>query len=503
MNTSDADRIPVIIGVGQVNDRPAKTAKGLESRELMLSALKLAERDAGASVLGRLDWMGVEDQISFPDPEIHRHLADLLSRRPPQVVRTHEASGDGPVKLINDAANLIGRGVIRIAACVGGEALRTAAQNAKAAPNPGGNADRLAEAAQAGALPLARQYGLFTPADVYPFYENGTRAAWKQTLAEAQRETAQIWSGFSKTASENPHAWLQKPVTADAILERTADNRMISFPYTKLMVANSSVNQGAAVIVASLAAARELGIPEHRLVFVGAGASSHEADDFLMRENYVESVSLAASIKCALDFNALQPSQIDHLELYSCFPCVPKMARRQLNWPLDRPHSVYGGLTFGGGPIGNCMMHAAAAMVEKIRNAGGNGLIVANGGFATHNHSIVLTARMLPAGTFPQNYDVQSAADARRGKPPTLLERYSGPATIETYNVPYDRQGLPIRATIIARTPAGERFVAAVEPGDESMLHFLTCGDLEPVGSRGHAKAGADGRNIWSSAAAA
>ncbi len=500
MAVSDSDRIPVIIGVGQVNDRPARTEMGLDSRALMFSALQAAEKDAGASVLGVLDWLGVEDQISFPDPEIHNRLADLLPRRPPQVVRTHQASGDGPVQLINDAANLIGRGVIRIAAAVGGEAMRTAAQNAKAAPNSSGAADRLTAAAQAGALPLARKYGLFYPADVYPFYENATRAAWRQTLAEAQRETAQIWSGFSKTASENPHAWLQTPVSADVILERTADNRMISFPYTKLMVANSSVNQGAAVIVASLAVGRELGIPEERLVFIGAGASSHEPDDFLMRERYVESPSLVASIKCVLDFNALQPSQIDHLELYSCFPCIPKMARRQLNWPLNRPHSVYGGLTFGGGPIGNCMMHAAAAMVGKIRSTGGNGLIVANGGFATHSHCIVLTARMLPAGTFPQNYDVQPIADALRGKPPTLLEHYSGPGTIETYNVPYDRQGLPVGATIIARTFAGERFVAAVEPGNEPTLHFLTCGEREPVGSHGYAMAGADGKNIWISA---
>ena len=112
-------------------------------------------------------------------------------------------------------------------------------------------------------------------------------------------------------------------------------------------------------------------------------------------ESYAESVSLKASIKCALEFNSLRASQIDRVELYSCFPCIPKMARRELDWPLDRPHSVYGGLTFGGGPIGNCMMHAAAAMVELIRAQRGNGLIVSNGGFATHNHAIVLTSKLL------------------------------------------------------------------------------------------------------------
>lgn len=31
------------------------------------------------------------------------------------------------------------------------------------------------------------------------------------------------------------------------------------------------------------------------------------------------------------------------------------MARSVIGWPLGRFHSIYGALTFGGGPIGNCM----------------------------------------------------------------------------------------------------------------------------------------------------
>jgi acetyl-CoA C-acetyltransferase len=58
----------------------------------------------------------------------------------------------------------------------------------------------------------------------------------------------------------------------------SAENRPLSFPYTKLQVANSAVNQGAAVIVTSLATAREAGIDEARLVYVGAGAQAYEAE---------------------------------------------------------------------------------------------------------------------------------------------------------------------------------------------------------------------------------
>lgn len=484
----DPNRIPVIIAVGECCDRPEVPTEGFDSIELMLAALKAAEADAGMALLSRLDWLGVEDQISYPTPTPQDDLAEKLPARPSTVVKTADASGDGPLRLINDAANLIGEGRVRLAAAVGAEALRTAAKQAQADIAAGREPPRnnIAEVAKANAKPLAKRHGLYTPIDVYPLYENATRAAWGQSVAEGQRESAQIWSQFSKVAAANPMAWIQREIPPETIAEPTTDNRMLAFPYTKLMVANSSVNMGAAVIVGSLAMARELGIDEDRLVYIGAGAAAHEDDDFLLRDSYEHSASLETTITAALDRNGLTVGDIDTVELYSCFPCVPKMARRVLGWPADRPASVYGGLTFGGGPIGNCMMHAAARMVHGLRKEGTNGLIVANGGYATHSHSIVLTRTPQPAGTFPQDYDAQSEADARRGPVPRLLEDYEGDGTIETYTIPYGRDGMPDRATVIARTPDGDRFLATVPNGDRETLEFLTGDGV--VGSKGQAK---------------
>lgn len=494
-----ADRVPVIIGVGEINDRPGPEDEGLDSIGLMLAALRAAEADSGVHLLDRLDWLGVEDQISFPNPDIHEDLAGKLPRRPSEVLRTHEASGDGPIQLINDAANLIGLGKIRIAAAVGAEAMRTAGQRAAALVKAGGKPapNRLAEAAMAAATPLARKFGLFWPADVYPFYENATRAAWGQSLGEAQRETAEIWAGFSRVAAENPSAWLRRPVEPEAIMTADDNNRMISFPYTKMMVANSAVNQGAAVIVTSLAAARELGVPEDRIVHVGAGAAAHEPDDFLRRESYTRLVSLETTIRSALEFNETRAEELAHVELYSCFPCVPKLARRVLDWPLDKPHSVYGGLTFGGGPIGNCMMHATAQMVHKLRGTADKGLIVANGGYATHSHSMLFSGAPLRAGTFPQNYNVQSEADRQRGAAPDLLDDYAGLGKIETFAMPFNRQGEPSHAIIVARTPEGARFLARVPGEDRATLDFLMSAEEQPVGSQGEAVAGDDGVAVW------
>ena len=496
------DRVPVIIGVGQVNDRPEHVADGLDSTGLMLAALRVAEADSGVRILDKIEWLGVEDQMSFRNPAHHLNLAGQLDKIPREVVRTYNASGDGPVRLINEAANLIAAGRITFAATTGGEAFRTATKRAQeeAWKNLGArNTDIMSEALAAFAMPHAKRYGMVTPSEIYPLYEQATRAAWGQTLSEAQAETGAIWEGNSKAAAANPHAWLRRERRAAEIIEPTADNRMINYPYTKLMVANSSVNQGAAVIITSLAAARALGIAEHRLIYVGHGAQAHERADVFRRESFTDSKSMAVSIEKALQFNDLTSNQLDHVELYSCFPCVPKMVRRILDWPIDRPHSVYGGLTFGGAPVGNCMMHAAAAMVEKLRadHADAKGLIFGNGGFASHSHTIILSRRPGCDADRPVDYDVQAFADDRRGPAPEFLERYAGPGTIESFCMPYGRNGAPAYAAVVGRAPTGERFLAHVPGDDHRMLRFLAGEEGEPVGTAGMAMAMDDGRQRW------
>ncbi len=501
MSQADPHRVPVLIGVGEICDRPANDVDGLDAIQLMQAALTAAERDVGvgvgAAVLGKLDWLGVEDEISFPMAASHEVLAAKLAHRPRLIAKTFEASGDGPLQLINDAANLIGRGEIALGAAVGGEALRTAAKRAQADIAAGREPPKssVAEVAAAMAGPLARRYGLLTPINVYPLYENAARAAWGQTLAQAQAETGEIWSRFSEVAAANPFAWMRNAVTPEQVVNPTADNRMVSFPYTKLMVANASVNMGAAVIVASLAMARELGVAEERIVYLAPGAAAHESEDFLVRDSYARSASLETTIEAALDRASLSAAELDHVELYSCFPCVPKMARRVLEWPLDRPASVYGGLTFGGGPIGNCMMHAVARMVVQLREGGTHGLIVANGGYATHSHSMVLSRRLARAQAFPHDYSVQADADARRGPAPALLDGYAGEGSIETFTIPFDRTGEARFATLIARTPKGARFLAHVPGEDRDTLRWLMT-DRSPVGAPGRAERAGD-RAIW------
>lgn len=486
MAMTDPERIPVIIGVGQVNDRPDDPDVGLDSLGLMVAALEVAATDAGIP-LADIDSLAIVDQISF------RHLGPLceplaaaIGATPAINYQSAAPHGDTPVRLLNEAANRIGAGEVRLAAIVGGEALRTAAgRAAKHASGEDKSYNAIRKAATRREPDYAQKHGLAAPVDVYPLYENATRAAWGESLEDAQFESAEIWSRFSEVAAANDGAWIRKAVTPADILRTDDRNRPIAFPYSKLMVANSSVNQGAGFIVASLAEAWRRGVPEDRLIHIGMGAAAKEPASILHRDRYDHSVSMETSIRRTLDLNAMTIEDFDHVELYSCFPCVPKMARRILGWPWDRPASVFGGLTFGGGPIANYMSHAIVSMVQKLREEGRYGFLFANGGFATDNHCIVLGRERIAAASFPQDFDYQAEAEEKRGPVPELDEGYAGPATIESYTIFYGRDGAPRAGVVVARTPEGKRTLAHVDVGDAAMLAFLTDGKAEPVGTEG------------------
>jgi len=494
----DPENIPVIVGIGQVNDRPEQPGDGLDPVGLMAEALRRADADAGGGMLADCDSLAVVAQLAWPQLNpVDGKVAEVLGIDPEHRMQTAMPNGDSPILLLHEAANRIGRGEAKICAVTGGEALRTAGQLAALKQREDGEKpNALRDATHRVRKGYAQSYGLVVPTDIYPLYENAGRAAYGQSLAEGQAESGAIWAGMSEVAAGSEGAWLRKPVSAAEVTTPTDNNRPIAFPYTKLQVANSSVNQGAGFIVTSLAEASRRGIPDNRLVYVGYGAAAHESGNFLARDRYDSSPSLATSIERTMQLNAVAAENLAHVELYSCFPCVPKMARRVLDWPLDKPATVFGGLTFGGGPIGNYMSHAVVAMVEKLRGTGDKGLLFANGGYATHNHTILLSGAPMVAA-FPQDFDYQAEADARRYEVPQLDEDYIGPAVIESYTVHYSRDGAPKSGVVVARSPDGARTLASVPADDAGTIAFLTDGKREPVGTNGTIVREGESLAIW------
>ncbi|MEZ5956264.1 MAG: hypothetical protein R3C27_03510 [Hyphomonadaceae bacterium] len=485
----DESKIPVIVGVGQINDREER----LNAVELMAAALRNADGDGGGGWLARADALDVVAQLSFPEfADASAPLAQMLAIAPRHCAQTRYPMGDSPVALLNQAANRIASGEAEVCLVAGGEALRTAAKRAAS-----GKRDAVRESAARATREGRARYGIVAPTDVYPFYENACRAAWGQTLAQAQRESAEIWSGLSQVAASNPNAWLRTALKPEQILETSSNNRPIAFPYTKLTVANASVNQGAAFIVTSLARAKAEGIAESRLVYIGRGAAAREPGDVLARDRVDRSLSLEASLSGALRLNNLHTSDLSHVELYSCFPVMPKLARRIIDWPLQEPMTVFGGLTFGGGPVGNYMSHAIASMTEALRARGAHGLLFGNGGFATTSHSIIISRDPVVAHQGAHDPSVQTEADATRPPAPPLLETYSGAGAIQTYTVFYDRDGAARSGVIVGSTPTGDRFLAYVSREDRELIAFLTNGEQEPIGTEGRVSTDATGVNHW------
>ena len=493
---SDLARMPVIIGTGQINDRSEDLAQALDAGALMLEALAAAGADAGGKALDSFDTLEMVRLFSAPMDGIVERLASAYPglRHRPEFVIGH---GNTPMLLLNRAAQRIARGEAEICAITGAEAYRTEKRLATRAAGAAGRPDMMKKNLKAITDETNLKYGAITPIEIYPFFENAMRAKWGQTLEQAQTESAKIWSDFSHVAAANPHAWIQRAYSPAEIRDTNAANRKLNFPYSTLMVANNSVNQGAAIVLASYGKARALGIPDDKIVFVGAGTAANESHDFRERSNYFSSPSLQATIHAVLKRNRLDASQCEHVELYSCFPCVPKHARREANFRTDIPLTVSGGLTFAGGPIRNYMMHATAAMTDKLRQSGHYGMLFGNGGYLTEAHAIVLSRRPIEGAPLAESFDVQEDADARRGDVPPFVNDYVGPGQLETFTVTHSREGEPLFGTIIGRGKSGERFICRADADDADMMRFLMSGQAEPVGTSGEVIDGRDGFRVW------
>jgi len=478
----EPERIPVLVGAGEIADRVTDPRDAREPIALMAEALRRAAEDAGApGLLARLDSLDIVNSVSWPYPDL---AAALAARLPQAPARLHYGpiGGETPVRFIDEAAARIARGESAVAAVVGAEAQHAVAAARKSGielpwtpPRPDGFGPRRRDYL----APIAVKLGVADPVSGYPFYENATAAAWGLTPAAAHRQCAELWAAFSRVAAANPHAWIRRAHTAEEIATTGPGNRPIAWPYSKLMVANPMVNQGAAVLLTSLAVARAASIPEHRCVFPWGGAAAMEPRDYLQRDGYTQSPSQEVVLEAAM--RLAEGAPFTAMELYSCFPVVPRMAARTLGLAPDAVPTVTGGLTFFGAPLNNTMTHAAAALVRILREGDGLGLLYGQGEFVTKHHAIVLSRAPRAAPDFARS--VQAEADARRGPvPPTVLDA-EGAATLETFTVLHDRTGEPTHGAAIVRLPDGGRSLARV--GDAATIALLRGPDRTPIGRRG------------------
>ncbi len=461
-------RTPVLVGYGQVN-QPDSVAEPQEPVALMAEAARSA---VDARVLAAVDAIRVVNLLSWRYRDPGLLLGELIGAKNP-ATRYTGVGGNVPQSLVNQACADITAGSAEVVLIAGAETWRSR-KRLKAAgvrpdwtkqddtvPVPPG-----AEDAVEMSSPAQDRIGLALPSHVYPWFEEALRVAAGESQDEHRRKIGALWARFNEVAQHNPHAWSNKAWTAEQIAEPGPDNRMISWPYTKLLNSNNMVDQGAVLILTSVEKATALQIPRERWVFPWAGTDSHDTYSIAERLDYHRSPAIRIGAARALELAGLGIDDIDLIDIYSCFPSAVQVAAAEIGVAIDdpaRPLTVTGGLTFAGGPWNNYVSHSIATMAEKLVAAPGTrGLITANGGYLT-KHAFGVYSTEPPAGGFRWE-DVQAAVDAEPTR--RSLVDWTGVGTLETWTVPFGRDGAPENAFLAVRTPDDARVLALVADRD-------------------------------------
>ena len=461
-----AGRLPVLVGGGQLNQRVADPTQGLEPVDLMAEAVRRAEVDTGVTHLcSRADSVRAVSTLSWRYRDPARLVADRVGAGDAQAVYT-TGGGQTPQRLINLTAAEIASGDVDLAVVCGAEAWRsrTRAKSAGVRPNWVVQPDHVEPDRMVGSEldmshPAEWEQGLVLPTQGYALLESAVRAAAGRDPDDHRDRIAALWSRFSEVAAGNPNAWSRQALSPAEVGTATAENRMIGWPYTKVMNANNSVDQAAAVIITSVDRARELGIAADRWVFL-CGTGDGDEPYLSNRPDLHTAPAMDAAANRALEAAGVDASDVAHLDLYSCFPSAVQISAAALGVSLDRPLTVTGGLSFAGGPWNNYPTHAIATMADVLRNDPGSyGLIWANGGFVG-KHSVGVYSTRAPA-----TLEVGPVAPP---PPPSreVVTDHEGRVTIEAYTVMHDRAGereVGIAATL---TDDGRRAWATTRDAD-------------------------------------
>ena len=199
------------------------------------------------------------------------------------------------------------------------------------------------------------------------------------------------------------------------------------------MNAFNSVNLASAVILISESFAKSIDIPQDKWVYPLGGAGTSDCAYFWERPNFYTSPSISRSLDAALDLSGLSCRDLDLIDVYSCFPIVPKLAAHHLGLNFidrEKPLTVLGGLTSFGGAGNNYSMHALTEMTRKIRAGQGKyGLVLCNGGLLSYQHVIVLGKESKSKGLYAAENPLPAMLDDVE-KPDIALEA-EGEAVIE------------------------------------------------------------------------
>jgi len=485
-------RTPVLVACGEVTDLTTPAAAGRSPYDLTAQAVQAALDDSGVPQRLRAAIDTVAMLRSFADTSPRFASALGGSANPPKSVaqRTGIAAarhlytgsgGDLPQRLVSAFAGQIARGEARAVLVCGGEALRTQHGVQREglpvswAEDPGGTPEFFGDRRR-GWSDLEARHGLRAAIAFYPLIENAIRAARGAGVAAHLQSMARLFARFATVAVANPLATRREGFSAERLATVDAVNPWVGFPYPRLMNANAFVDQAAALVVTSVATARELGIATARWVFLHGAAEGHDHWHVSERPQLHRSPAMHAVASRALAMAGSTVGEVDCFDLYSCFPSAVEVACAEAGIAEDDPRglTLTGGLPFFGGPGNNYVTHAIAAMMRRLRAAPGRfGLVSANGNYLTKHAWGVYSTTPL-AGPWPGEDAPPLQAELDRLPRAPLVDEANGAAVIETCTVMHGRQG-PLEGIVFGRlAEGGQRFVAQTARDPATLAALMT-----------------------------
>ena len=444
-------RTPVLIGQAQISQHEDDLSIALGPTQLMSQAVRLAIADAGVTALGTIDALHVLRSLSNREPNPGRSVARELGLDV-RITGLTPHGGNLPQSLVNYSALAISRGEIDMVILTGGESSRSrrrakqsevqptwidASHESSSDEAPTVVGDELIMNHEAElALKIA------FPIQIYPMFETALRAAAHRSVQDHQQLISELWSRFSKVAEGNPHAWLRKSYSPEHIRTASPSNRMVGFPYTKLMNSNNDVDMSAALILCSVERATALGISRDRWVFPQAGTDCHEHNFISHRWSFTDTPAIRLGGEQLQQLTGKATHEYDFIDLYSCFPSAVQLGAQSLGLSLNQQLTQTGGLSFAGGPFNNYVMHAIATTMHKVREQPeAHGFVWANGGYAT-KHAFGAYASTPPLNGFAHS-SPQAQVDAMPKRQVASSAEAVGPAKLESYSVMHGRDGNP------------------------------------------------------------
>ena len=334
-------------------------------------------------------------------------------------------------------------GHLDLALIVGAEALATVRRLKKAGEKPQWSfkpAERRPFPMDLQFHPSEISHAVFEAYLTFALFDNARRAHLRRGLEEHRAQLGRVLAPLTNVAAASPHAWFPIARSASEITTATPDNRMVAYPYTKLMTSIMDVDMSAALLLASAAKADALGVPEDKRVYLRGFGYAEDPAHVADHPDLWRSPAMATASSTALSGAGIGIDDVAHFDLYSCFASSVNFALDALGLSEDDPRGVTqtGGLPYHGGPGSNYMTHSIAAMAETLRTDPGSYGVTSGVGMHMQKHAYGLWS------TAP---GVVRTARATTLLPPAIpsliVGSPEGTATVATYSVLHGRSGEP------------------------------------------------------------